>query len=369
MQPQPLILAPHWDVHAAAVCWGLEINGIKPLWIPSLAEDAVGPVSLYGSDQAHWQLQAGKADMHWPAVWYWRPRKPRVFPSARTCDTRYLRLEWSFFHDNVYALGGEISNALWINRPESAFSADNKLVQLSAARQCGLCFPETLVSNDPAAIKRFIKQHRHVVHKGFFRFTWENAETGELYTQWVNILNPDTDLDEQSLLLNPGIYQPYIKKQSDIRVTVIGNRMFAVRINSLSGDGFDDWRRHAVTEEIQAVAINLPYRIERKLRKFMRKLNLVYGCIDLIESQQGEIYFLEVNQNGQFLFVEVLVGSLPVFQAMCSLIATGKLDYDLQAAKKISYPDYLKTESFEKWLEQNEEKINIDQHNTTTILE
>ena len=40
----------------------------------------------------------------------------------------------------------------------------------------------------------------------------------------------------------------------------------------------------------------------------MSRLNLRYGAIDFICDQQGELWFLEINPNGQWAWIENLTG-------------------------------------------------------------
>lgn len=52
----------------------------------------------------------------------------------------------------------------------------------------------------------------------------------------------------------------------------------------------------------------------------MATLGLVFGTIDLKITHDGEYVFLEVNPQGQFLYVENLTG-LPITLALARLLA------------------------------------------------
>ena len=52
----------------------------------------------------------------------------------------------------------------------------------------------------------------------------------------------------------------------------------------------------------------------------MHELNLVFGTIDLKITTGGEYVFLEVNPQGQFLYVEILTG-MPITSAVAKLLA------------------------------------------------
>ena len=58
----------------------------------------------------------------------------------------------------------------------------------------------------------------------------------------------------------------------------------------------------------------------------MRMLGLAFGCIDLIVTPQGEYVFLEVNEMGQFLWVEQREPACPLLRAFATLLIEGRLD-------------------------------------------
>jgi hypothetical protein len=349
----PLILAHHNDLHAAAIHWGLVKNAITPIWSASLAEEAVGPMSLYSDGYRKWRMSGGVSSPQLSAVWFRRPRKPEVFAGTRADDLACLRREWSEFHDNVYAMCNVLTDTLWINPPAAAVMTENKLVQLHAARQCGLCYPETLVSNDPDEIRSFIRKHGRLIYKSFARYTW--PEPGKTFAVWAHMIDSSMQLDDAAVALCPGIYQAYVDKKYDLRVTVIGNRFFTVRIGPAEGSAPPDWRPYALANRIRLDAVTLPDIYQRKLELLMRKLNIVFGCIDLVVDTDGEIHFLEVNQSGDFLFAEELGGTLPLLQAMCAMLATGRVDYPLDAVRPLSYRDYLASDAHQEWERRNKQ--------------
>ena len=48
----------------------------------------------------------------------------------------------------------------------------------------------------------------------------------------------------------------------------------------------------------------LPNSLEQQIRAFMKKMGLVFGSLDFIVSEDHEYIFLEVNEQGQFLWIE-----------------------------------------------------------------
>ncbi len=147
----------------------------------------------------------------------------------------------------------------------------------------------------------------------------------------------------------PGIYQPYVDKVCDLRVTVIGERFFAARIHRRDGDAFVDWRPHSMDDTLVAEICDLPSAYEEKLRRLMRELGLVYGCIDLAQDRQGELHFFEVNQTGQYLFVEEWLPQLPLLRSLCAMLAQGRTDYSLDTSADVSFAKFRQHDSYQVW--------------------
>jgi len=360
MSKQPLILSARpYDVHAAAAMWGLRQSGLAPSWPSSLVDGSVPPVSLYCDDSdgegsgggAGWKASGWLDDGAIGSIWFRRAHTPDVFPRAIDADVPFLRTEWARFLRNVYALGDAFSDRLWVNRPASANRAENKLAQLEAARRCRLRFPATLVSHDPDQIRRFVARHGRVVYKPFVPHTWEDGATGKRFGTFARLVEPTMLADDESLSLCPGIYQVYVEKKYDLRIVAIGDRFFTVRLASRSGAAFVDWRAYTFAPELHVEVCALPDRYRGKLESLLRELGLVFGCIDVAVDVDGDAHFLEVNQAGQFLFLEELAPPLPLLRAMCAMLACGRTDYSLEAAADVSYPTYAASEAHRAWWE------------------
>ncbi|MDN5782219.1 MAG: hypothetical protein L0H23_09410 [Luteimonas sp.] len=348
---RPLILSSlSHDVHAAAVSWALQRGGIDPLWISSFADSAAGPVSLYSDADTPWQA-TGALGADVGAVWYRRTHNPRSFPRVQESDLAFVRTEWARFLKNLYLLAGDLSNRLWINPPAAAIEAENKLVQLRAARACGLRFPATLVSNDPATIRAFFRRHEKVIYKPFMTHSWENAG-GDTFSTYASILDESMLAGDESLRHCPGIYQAYVDKRSDVRVVAIGERLFTVALRSTSGQAFVDWRAHQHDDDLEATVAELPSGCADRLKAVMRALDIHFGCFDLAIDGAGEAHFLEVNQAGQFLFLEQLVPELPLLQAMSAMLGQGRTDYRLDLDPALSYAAYNASEEHARWWQQ-----------------
>ncbi|MGH8080049.1 MAG: hypothetical protein ACREP7_05700 [Lysobacter sp.] len=355
---RPLILSSlAHDIHASAARWALAASGIDAVWAASLAQSELGPMSVHCDADTGLHTSGALDGAGLGTVWYRRPRNPESFPRAHDGDQAFLRGEWGRFLKNVYALTDQGADRLWVNRPNAAAMAENKLVQLRAAHRCSLRFPATLVSHDPQEIRRFVQRHGRVVYKPFMTHTWKDAETGRMFSTYARILEASMLEDDASLLHCPGIYQVYVDKRCDLRVTAIGDRYFAARLYSQHDDGVVDWRAKQATQGLHAESGELSASDHGKLAALMRELGLVFGCIDLAIDRDGEAHFLEVNQAGQFLFVEDLLPSLPLLRAMSAMLAEGRADYSLATIAPVSYADYCASEEHCAWWAQASETL------------
>jgi glutathione synthase/RimK-type ligase-like ATP-grasp enzyme len=118
-----------------------------------------------------------------------------------------------------------------------------------------------------------------------------------------------------SLQIAPVIYQELIPKRFDVRVTIVGNRVFAAAIHSQEVDSARiDWRR-TNTEHLPHSVHRLPTTIEAKILDFMDRLKLRYGALDFVLTPSDEYVFLEVNPNGQWVWLEDLL-KLPISKSI-----------------------------------------------------
>ena len=52
----------------------------------------------------------------------------------------------------------------------------------------------------------------------------------------------------------------------------------------------------------------LPEEIATACQRLMKALNLRFGAVDLVLAPNGQYYFLEINPNGQWLWLEDKLG-------------------------------------------------------------
>lgn len=117
--------------------------------------------------------------------------------------------------------------------------------------------------------------------------------------------------------------QEYISKRVELRVTVVGSRVFAAEIHSqVNSSTKHDWRRYDL-DRTPHMRHPLPPSVEACCVQLVQTLRLNFGAIDMIVTPSGEYVFLEINGNGQWGWIEDLTG-LPIADAIVELLVAGE---------------------------------------------
>ena len=92
---------------------------------------------------------------------------------------------------------------------------------------------------------------------------------------------------------SPVIFQQYVEASVDLRLTVVGEEVFAAAIHSQETEYKIGFRIDITNARIEAT--QLPAEVKAKSRALMHTLGLVYGAIDLRLTLKGGYVFLEIN--------------------------------------------------------------------------
>ena len=201
--------------------------------------------------------------------------------------------------------GGLLSlQCRWINHPHAKRLRRSKPLQLALAARSGFAVPETLISRDPQRIR---ERHRAWEGRTVAKLVGGQIPAADVDRQYVvhtTLLEPEDLANDDALSAAPAIYQRYVEKDHELRVTVVGDEAFATRIDSQEHPGgLVDWRR-AGPEDLRLSVAELDPDVTAGCRRITRALGLEFAGIDLIVTPQGEVVFLEVNAAGQWAWVE-----------------------------------------------------------------
>lgn len=289
--------------------------------LPLLASSSI---SVERSHASSWSWATASREINLDSVrsiWFRRHRLPVMPPEVAAHDAEYcLRESDWFLKGALYSRTASSPPVRWMSPPANIQLAESKIYQLTVASSHGLAVPDTLVSNDAGRIRRFFEEKGGEIVAKPLRlgyFDYGDHQTG-VFTSRVAL----DDLSEDApLRMAPVIYQEMIPKLFDIRITVVGQRVFAAAIDSQSEPSATlDWRR-TENEDLPHSTHELPGPVQKACLSYMSALGLDFGALDFVLTPQSEYVFLEVNPNGQWVWIEEKLG-FPISEA----IATRLLD-------------------------------------------
>lgn len=249
------------------------------------------------------------------AVWARRVWPPRL---SGELDERFRA---SCVRESAAALEGffeGFSGALWVNDPHSERAAENKLLQLRAARESGLEIPPTLLTNDAARARAFYETHDGRVVAKLLRPLSVSMGDAPFFVYTSDVRAEDIEALE-SLRHCPVVFQRKVEKLRELRVAYVAGKLFTGALDaSASARGRTDWRL-AEPGECSWSRAALKPSLSARLKRLMRRLGLAYGAIDLIETPDGRHVFLEVNPGGEWGMLEHDLG-LPISEAIAEAL-------------------------------------------------
>lgn len=255
------------------------------------------------------------------AVWLRRPGA-RTAPAAITDERarRYLLAEWT---DVVADLFATVA-CVWVpGRPDTVFAHQRKGYPLMLAHELGFAIPESAYTSRPADLLELHRAHDgNIITKLAGSTAFPGAFAGDLvrYTERVSVRDLGYARDVRWC---PIAVQENIAKRLEVRVTVVGDHVFAAEIDSQrSHRTRQDWRHYDHANMRQAIHA-LPRDIERRCVELTRRLDLCFGAIDLIVTPAGEYVFLEINPAGEYGWIEAAT-RLPISEAICDLLLAGR---------------------------------------------
>jgi glutathione synthase/RimK-type ligase-like ATP-grasp enzyme len=207
-------------------------------------------------------------------------------------------------------------DARHVNHPHRV-AALPKPRELVLAARCGLDVPATVVSNSSRQVRAFANSSPAVVRKLFSCHVPD--EVGRCLVGHTRLITDEdlTELDQVALTAHQ--VQHYVDKIMDVRVVIVGDRIFPVAIHPLSQAARIDFRTdyRALRHEV----IELPDAVEHGIRQFMTESGLLLASMDFSVDRDGRYYFLESNPaGGQYGWLEAKTG-VRLTEAVADLLA------------------------------------------------
>lgn len=175
----------------------------------------------------------------------------------------------------------------WINSTIDTKQGGDRVEQLSVAKSIGLNIPNTLITNDPGAARDFYRcYNRNIVLKALHHHSVVIQD--KVYSMYTHRVL-DQDLSKfDDLIYAPCILQERLDKQYELRITVVGDRFFATRIDSqFATNGHDDM--HCLLRDLPKRATEIEYNVAEQCLNIVNSLNLKYGAIDFVVDKDNRL--------------------------------------------------------------------------------
>lgn len=250
------------------------------------------------------------------AVWYRRVAIAESIP--RQMD---MQLRDASIQESCATIQGMIAslNAFHLDRVHLIRHASNKQLQLQVARSLGIETPQTLTTNNPIAVREFVREcPQGAIVKMLSSFAiYEEEEEKVVFT---NLVKPEDLEDLEGLRFCPMTFQELIPKALELRTTIAGKQIFTAAIDSQRSEKARyDWRRRGLALINDWQPYDLPQKLEEKLLQLMDYFGLHYGAIDIILTPDDRHVFLEINPVGEFFWLDRCPG-LPISQAIADTL-------------------------------------------------
>lgn len=229
-----------------------------------------------------------------------------------TADQQLQRSQWSAFLRGMTVL----DNSRWMNHPAKTYLGESKPYQLRVAARLGFTIPRTRIGNDYRSLRDANLGNPLIAKSLDTVLIHEGSDCLFTYSTVVDA----ADWQDDNLASAPALFQEFINDKTDIRVTVVGEDVFAVRIKE-SGRGIKgDWRIRP-RKEVKFIPMELPSDCAIRCLNMAKSLGLSFAAIDLLESDDGRtITFLEVNPTGEWGWL--VRHGLPIDTAITNWLAT-----------------------------------------------
>lgn len=233
-------------------------------------------------------------------------RKP-TFPDTSDFAPEYRRIINSDILAIIDGLANSFSGVV-LTKPYLLRQAENKIFQLIYAKSHSILMPKSFIGNNDHW--KCINNQRIIKPISVGKI---ETSSGIAIIQ-TNLMHENDSYDSPEL--TPVYIQEYIKKSFEVRITVVDDDFFAVKIVS---DNMIDWR---AGNNNQYEIIDIPIEIKKCIKMMMKDFQLRFGAIDYIVDVDGKWYFLEINPNGQWQWLECILG-LSISDSIMNMLLGG----------------------------------------------
>lgn len=234
---------------------------------------------------ASWDKEMFKNSFH--SIYY---RKPQ-FPELNEFEPEYRGM---ICHDILTIINGitDSFEGITLTKPNTLRKCENKVYQLLYAQKNDFILPNSLIGNCIKDANERICESKAIIKPLTLGKIYRKNQCEIYQTSYF-------DRHDDDISLTPIYIQEYVEKAYEVRLTIINDICFGVKIIS---ENQLDWRKGY--DQNQYSTIEAPSKIINNCKKMLLDFNIKFGAFDFIVDRKGNWIFLEVNPNGQWLWLE-----------------------------------------------------------------
>lgn len=260
-----------------------------------------------------WRLQCDQRALRSEetlGVWWRRPEPPPPPEGVEDGERDAIASQWFALLRGLASVPGPV----WISAPAAIQAAEDKARQLGYAEAAGLQTPPTLWTNDDSAAEAFLEGHESGVVKSAATAHWEVGSASSFV--FAHPVMPEALPSAEALAAAPLAFQRAVLPKRDVRVTVVGDHVFAALCMTPPPSGELDWRLSSDAEWAQH---DLTSEVISRCRQLVADFGLRFAAIDLLADDAGGYWFLEANPNGEWGWLQKRLG-FPIAKALTDLL-------------------------------------------------
>jgi len=251
-----------------------------------------------------WLVSPRRATIH-PVMW--NPSTTVVWNRSRTLTPAYMTEPVnSFIQQEIEGYLSVVLNqyrtAKWVSKRDSLMFARSKIDQLVQAQKFGLTIPDTIVTTSEEDLKDFFEQHNgQIITKPIqTQVVWTSGDSLVFGTRWLTVNELGSACSHTACLA-----QAAVDIDAEVRVVTFGRECHAFKMTP--SQKVEDLKQLELSD-IHHEVFELGTILKKQIGKLMDYYDLEFSACDFILKPDGELVFLELNPNGQWLWLEYKTG-------------------------------------------------------------
>jgi hypothetical protein len=119
------------------------------------------------------------------------------------------------------------------------------------------------------------------------------------------------------------MFQEKIEAVYELRIVAIGRRLFPFKVVCTKKDRALDIKSHDM-KHLQHSPCEISIDLRTKILLLLDQFSLPFSSMDFLVDAQGTEYFVDLNPNGQWLWLELLTGTV-MSDTFAKMLVTRKL--------------------------------------------